>query len=82
MLKNPLLNGTMMFNPDYAVPPGETIKEILFNEFAENIDQPLNEVEDLITGEYKINDAMADKLAKRFPATKQFWLNLEKIKYL
>ena len=67
----------MTFNPDYAVPPGETIKELLYDEFAKSIGLTIYNVIDLIEGKYKIDKPLAAKLGARFNITKQFWLNLE-----
>lgn len=67
----------MTFNPDYAVSPGETIKELLYDEFAKSVELSIYDATDLIEGRHEIDKPLAAKLGVRFNITKQFWLNLE-----
>ena len=65
------------FNPNYAVTPGETLKEMLkihphIVATALDIDLPR-----VLTGGLEITDEMAEQLDFSFGPSKQFWINRE-----
>ena len=72
------------YKPDYAVPPGETIKELLDERgmsrlsLAERMRCPTSVVEEIVRGERAISAENADGLSRVFAVPASFWLNLEK----
>lgn len=72
------------YQPDVAIPPGETIREILESksmtqaELANRMDRPTNKVNEVIQGKRQItaDTALELELALGLPAS--FWINLEK----
>ncbi len=72
------------FQPDWAYPPGQTISELLDyrgwtqSEFAENLDESLSKVSNLISGQEEITSSLARKLSLVFGSTEDFWISREK----
>jgi addiction module HigA family antidote len=72
------------YQPDVAIPPGETIREILESksmtqaELANRMGRPTNKVNEVIQGKRQItaDTALELELALGLPAS--FWINLEK----
>ena len=46
--------------------------------FAERMEMPINEINDLLDGNMKVNQNIALKLSKVFETSIEFWLNLNK----
>lgn len=71
------------FSPRWSSPPGETIKDILSEKnipqefFANQIQIPLNSLNDLFYGAIKINTEIAHKLEITIGGSSDFWLNRE-----
>lgn len=71
------------YRPDVAIPPGETIAEMLQElgmsraELAGRIDWPLNEVNEIINGKRAITPETARKLELVLGLPAQFWMSLE-----
>lgn len=71
------------FKPDYAIPPGETIKELLETRrisvwtLAHHLQLSVGEVLDLCEGNLKISQTLATDLEKVFNVPAYFWLNLQ-----
>ena len=71
------------YNPDFAVPPGETIKEaaeargISIEDLADRIDTPYSGLTAVIDGRLPISKSFALKLAEELDAPAYFWLNLQ-----
>ena len=72
------------FEPDYAVPPGETVKEIMqakripSQEMAKKLGLSEEEFGDLLTGKLEITFELTCQLQKATGTPATFWLNLEK----
>lgn len=73
-----------MFQPNYAVPPGETLKETLNSvgmtqaELAERTGRPKKTVNEIITGKAAITSETALQLERVFGISASFWNNLER----
>ncbi len=71
------------FDPDYAVVPGESLREILDvlhmsqKEFADRTELTVQSVSRILTGEQPITHDTALKLELVTPYSAKFWLNLE-----
>ena len=71
------------FQPDWAYPPGKTISELLDyrgwtqSEFAENLDESLSKVANLISGQEEITSSLARKLSLVFGSSENFWISRE-----
>ena len=71
------------YNPDFAVPPGETIKEaaeargISIEDLADRIDTAYSGLTAVIDGRLPISKSFALKLAEELDAPAYFWLNLQ-----
>lgn len=72
------------FKPNYAVPPGETLQEMLeeknwsVQDFS-NISQiPTSDLEGILNSKVKIEEEVAFKLDKATGISRTFWLNLQK----
>ena len=71
------------FEPDYAVPPGESIRDVIASmgmtqrDFATRLDTSVQNLNRLLRGEQGLSVEMAHKLERvtRVPAS--FWNNLE-----
>lgn len=74
---------TYKFTPDYAVHPGETIKEwqeiqgTSDEEFAEQLDVSTTILEQLFAGEQPINKRLANRLELAIGIPASFWMKLE-----
>lgn len=72
-----------LFEPDWTVPPGETIVELMQERdvtpegLARKMLEPLNFVVGLLSGERPITMAVALDLEEIFGVSVDFWLNLE-----
>lgn len=72
-----------VYRPAVAIPPGETILEMLQDkgmtqtEFAERMGRPLNKLNEIINGKRAITPDTACSLELVLGLTAQFWLNLE-----
>ena len=72
------------FEPDYVVPPGETVREIMqtkgipVKEMAEKLELSEEEFSDLLNGKLEITLELAYNLQKATGTPATFWLNLEK----
>ena len=71
------------FEPDYAVPPGETLKEIMEfmqlgqKEFAERLELTEQELIGIFEGEVPISRLIANRLELVTGVSVRFWDNLE-----
>jgi addiction module HigA family antidote len=72
-----------IFQPDYAVPPGETLKETLETigmtqaELAERVGRPLKTINEIIKGKAAITSETALQLERVLGIPASFWNNLE-----
>ena len=66
------------YKPDWVVPPGETIREILVEECANRMELTVDQAEDLLCGKLEITEQIAEKLSIEYGSTKTFWMNLER----
>ena len=70
-----------VFRPDWASPPGDTIKEILevrgmsVQEFAGQLGRSIEWTNDLLQGKEMITIATARRLEDLFGASMEFWMN-------
>lgn len=77
------MNKTLPFSPNWATPPGSTIKDVLSqrdvstNDFAHRMNIDLNNIELLLNGKLSIDDSIATKLEDVIGSTKSFWLKRE-----
>jgi len=68
------------FNPDWASPPGETIKrvlyrkEICFDEFSSDVQLSKKQFTDLMSGTTRINETLAEKFELHLGGSTSFWL--------
>lgn len=69
---------TIPFEPDWAIPPGETIRECMEYELAERLECSTEYLENILSGHKKISPEFAEKLEKVFNVKASFWLNLDK----
>jgi len=73
----------LLFNPDYAIPPGETLKETLEYigmsqaELAERAGRPLKTINEIIKGKVAITPETALQLERVLGISASFWNNLE-----
>ena len=71
------------FTPDWAVPPGNTIIELMLEknlqsfEVAKVLEISLSFLERLLVGEEKINKVLASKLETCFGVNSTFWIQRE-----
>lgn len=72
------------FNPDIAIPPGETIKElaehdgVTIAQLMWGLGLQLYDVASLLSGDYPIDVELAEKLGYLFEGySASFWINLE-----
>lgn len=74
---------TSNFNPNWASPPGDTIKRILkqkkisIESFVNLIGYDIEYVQGLLQGKIKINYSTARKLQDILGSSKSFWINRE-----
>lgn len=74
---------TKPFEPDYAVHPGESVKELQahlglsFEEMAEKLELYKTELQGLYDGDAKITHHIAAGLAELSNTSTHFWLNLQ-----
>jgi len=72
------------FEPDYSVPPGETLKEILahsnitIDQFCDFTTLTKSEAIDIINGNAPITLGMAKTFEALFDVPALFWINLQK----
>jgi len=68
------------FNPNWASPPGETIKRVLnskgigFDEFSTNIQLTVDQLTGLMSGKTRINENLAKKFEIHIGGSASFWL--------
>lgn len=73
----------LSFSPDWAVPPGETLQELLDDlemsqaELAARLDRPKKLVNEIVQGKAAITADTAIQLERVLGLKAQFWLNLE-----
>lgn len=73
----------LSFSPDWAVPPGETLQEIIDDlgmsqaELANRLERPKKLVNEIIQGKAAITPDTAIQLERVLGLKAQFWLNLE-----
>ncbi len=71
------------FSPDYAVPPGETLREILDDrrvapaELARQTDLTVEQVRQILTGEVPLSHDVALRIDQVTDVPHRFWMNLE-----
>ena len=71
------------FNPNWCTSPGDTIVDILYERnitleyFSNGIKLSLDETNKLLTGDFEINNDLAQKLGEFFGNSTQFWINRE-----
>ena len=74
----------MSFEPNYAIPPGETLQDIMDERkwsvmfVADYIQKDEQEIKNLIEGKLPISEEVAVELNKLTGINHQFWLNLER----
>jgi HTH-type transcriptional regulator/antitoxin HigA len=72
------------FCPDWVVPPGATIKDLLTEQyiservFARIMHMQPEDVTALLAGDLTLNDQIAGRLGAVFGPSRAFWLNLER----
>ena len=72
------------FRPDYAVPPGETLQEVLENrgmslaELAEKTGRSEMTISDVVMGEARITPDFALQLERDLGIPAGFWTNLQR----
>ncbi|MBB1485760.1 ImmA/IrrE family metallo-endopeptidase [Oceanospirillum sediminis] len=77
------MDNLQSFRPEWACPPGETIKEFLeerdwsIEYFAHSIRKSVIDTESLIKGSLEINDDLACLLSKTLGAPSKFWISRE-----
>jgi addiction module HigA family antidote len=73
------------FEPNFAVPPGETLAETLETlgmtqaELAERMGRPLKTINEIVAGKAAITSDTALQLEKVVGVPASFWTNLERI---
>jgi addiction module HigA family antidote len=73
-----------LFNPDYTVPPGETIKDhivyfdMTLTELAAEMGITPARMEAIMEGSAEITQDIAERLSAALGMSARFWLNLEK----
>ena len=73
-----------VFAPDYAIPPGEYIKEEMEyrgwteEDLANKLEEPLFSINQIIQGKKAIIPDVAKKLGLVFGTSTELWMNLEK----
>jgi len=83
-LKGIFIKKKYYYKPDVSSPPGETIKEMLYekdmtmDELCEQLDMRDDIVTGILDGITKINKDKAEKLGNVLGPNKKFWLNREK----
>ena len=72
------------YQPDYAVPPGRTIKDLMgieyrpdAQDFADLMIWDLSAVDDLISGKIEIDESLAKFLQQEFGIPSENWLRME-----
>ena len=76
--------GSRGFEPDFALPPGETLKETIDaigmteRELATRIGRSLGTVDLIILGKRRISSKIAERLELALDVPAEFWLQLEK----
>lgn len=82
-MTNQALDALEEFSPDWVIPPGETIAELLADqsltqkELAERMGSSTKFVNQLIAGKATLSEDTALKLEKVLGAGARFWINLE-----
>lgn len=75
----------MSFNPNWVVPPGNTISDVLTERdmskerFSQCLEEDMETVESLLLGNYRISPDLATKLKKVLGFTEKFWLDRDQI---
>lgn len=75
----------MSFAPNWVSAPGNTIVDILeerrisIEKFCQIIDEKKNTIDDLISGNYRINQPLASKLKSSLGFSEEFWIQRDKI---
>jgi len=78
MVKNPIAEVKSDFNPDYAIPPGETLKEVMETLGIPEAElEKQTEINKIITGEQPITHDIATMLEFLTNVPAKMWLNLE-----
>lgn len=83
-LKNMIIKKKYYYEPDFSSPPGETIKQMLYekdmnvNELCEKLNMRNDIVTGILDGVVKINKDRAEQLGNVLGPNKRFWLNREK----
>ena len=76
-------NHLEQFDPDYAVPPGETLREVMDErgmaqqELADRTSLARKTINEILRAKAPITPETAAKLAYVFPIAADFWINLE-----
>lgn len=74
----------LTFEPVWASPPGETVRQILsarqiaFGDLSAQVDLSIDEIDELIEGHRPIDAILAEQLAVALGPSKSFWLKREK----
>ena len=72
------------YNPDYVVPPGETIQECLKERdmsataLAQHLQLQTSHVDALLNGQAKITRSIARALQRTFGISSTFWVRLQR----
>lgn len=78
-----MVNKERAFQPDYAIPPGEILLEVLEsigmtqNELAIRMGRPKKTINEIIKGKTMITPSTALELERVLGVPATFWLNLE-----
>ncbi|MCK7597078.1 ImmA/IrrE family metallo-endopeptidase [Microbulbifer sp. CAU 1566] len=78
------MNNSIAFQPNWASPPGDTIKDILHeqnievSEFARTIEKSVRDATKLLKGNLPIDEELALDLEKIVGGSMEFWINREK----
>lgn len=65
------------FEPNWASPPGDTIREIVDHQTATQLELTEGQLAQLYKGRLPISDKLANRLEWVFGPSKQFWVNRE-----
>lgn len=82
---DPIQPPRLKFNPDYAIPPGETLKEVLEDrgltprELAKKSGISLFAVYGVLAGWYLIDSGLAKRLEKALGTPASFWIKREQV---
>lgn len=77
------MNNVSDFSPNWASPPGATVRDLMssfswsHSDFADRLGEPPLRVKKLLAGDLQLTDQLAKKLAIVFNSSPEFWLSRE-----